>query len=552
MVIGALVYANALDGPFVFDDTQNVRDNANIHIDSIGLDSLLRITAESRKRPVAMLSFALNHRVGGLEVRGYHLVNVALHLVTALIVYALTAALLARDPTVRERTRMPAALLAGCVFVAHPLQTQAVTYLVQRMACLAALFYLAALLLYVRGRGAGRRVAWWSGAALCWLLALGSKEIAITLPAVVLLYEWIFERDAAVPRGAAVLAGVAVAATGVGALALWSAGTLDYSHRDFTMWQRVLTELRVVVSYVGLAVAPLPSSQSLIHDVPLSRSLLDPPTTLLAALAIAAAVGGAIAAARRQRVLAFGVLFFFANLVLESSILPLELMYEHRLYLPLFGIALVCGRVGAAAGARWPVRTTLVATAVVVVLSAATVARNAVWNDEVRLWSDTFAKSPGSARTANNLGSALERAGRFEEALAPLREAVALEPDYARGHNNLGIVLHRLERLDEAIAQYREAVRLSPRYADAHRNLGSALAGVGRHEEAIAAYREAVRLDPDDADAQFGLAYSYAKLGRLDAAVAALEATLRADPRHAEASAILRSLKSRVPDPPAN
>jgi Flp pilus assembly protein TadD/heme/copper-type cytochrome/quinol oxidase subunit 3 len=543
-ILCALVYANSLDSPFVFDDVQNILSNRHVRLIEITPAALREAAFESPlERPVASLSFALNYRAGGYAVRGYHLVNVAIHALNGLLVLALAGILLAKDARVPSRARPAAALFAALVFVAHPVQTQAVSYVVQRMTGLATLLYLLAFWLWVLGRHAQarrRRCGLWSGALAAWLLALGSKEIAVALPATLLLYEGCFVARwsrAWRKQGLAWLAFLLVLSAALG-LVFVGGQPIEwlergYGRRDFTLGERLFTQPRVLVFYLSLVVLPLPSRLNLVHAFPASQSWLDPITTLLSLLALAALAGLAVLLARRERLVSFAVAWFFVHQVVESTILPLEMIYEHRLYLPMVGLALLGSRLLFAA-APFGAAVAL-ATAVVVALGAGTALRNEVWRDRVALWSDVVAKNPASHRPRNNLGIALESAGRYEEAAEELREGLRLAPDNAALHDNLARVLERRGRSQEALVHFREALRLDPDNAATHTNLGVAYLRQGRLDEAVARFEKALELDPGYAEVRYNLGLVAERRGRGEEAAAQYREALRLRPDFAEA-----------------
>ena len=206
-ILGFAVYLNSFPVPFVFDDYPNIRDNPSIRLKSINFEDLRATVFESHaiRRPIANISFALNYFAGGYDVKGFHLVNIFIHIANGVLVYFVTLILLGRSRMLTERPSAPdrrlrlAALFAAAIFIAHPLQIQAVTYIVQRMTSMATMFYLMSLLLYLLGRQREdryRKSIYWLAALACWLLALGSKEIAATLPAIIVLIEYFFFRDA--------------------------------------------------------------------------------------------------------------------------------------------------------------------------------------------------------------------------------------------------------------------------------------------------------------------------------------------------------------------
>jgi len=588
-VLGVAIYSNTLGVPFVFDDSQNIRANRHIRIARLGWRELREAALESPSpRPLANLSFALNYYFGGYEPAGYHVVNVAIHVVNGVLVYLLALILLqpglgTGQPTRSElpRSRAPPvaamSLLAAAIFVAHPLQTQSITYIVQRMSSLAAMFYLLSLLLFLHGRlgpAGRRRLGLWAGSGLCWLLALGSKQIAATLPLLVWLCEWYFFRDLSrewLMRNLKIaLAGVAVlAALGFVYLGIHPFEQLAtyYASRDFGPLERMLTQLRVVIFYIGLLLLPLPERLNLLHPFETSRSLVDPITTLLALAALLGLLGLAIRLARRQRLASFCILWFLLHLAIESSFIPLEMVFEHRLYLPMFGFATLAAQL---LFSLLTTRRAMVISAVLIVaLATAAHVRNRIWRDPVTLWSDVIAKNPNRHRPHNNLALALERQGRadeairhytaalrlkadvaevhtnlghllgergrLDEAIRHLSQALRLEPDSVAAHNNLGNVLREQERPREAIRHLSEAVRLDPTFAEGHYNLGLALADQGNVAGALRHYSEAARLRPDFAEAHNNLGMVLADQGKLDEAVARYTEALRLRPDFAEA-----------------
>lgn len=549
------IYATTLHAPFVFDDEPNITENRLVRITRLDVGRLADAALHSPNlRPVAFVSFALNYYWGRYDPAGYHAVNMFIHAVNGILVYAFV--LLTLGCAARQRPEWAAhapdtarltALLAAAMFVAHPLQTQSVTYVVQRMNCLAAMFSLAALLLYLRGRmrTGGPRWLAWGGGALCWLLALGSKEIAITLPAVVWLYEWYFFRDFDrrwFLRGLIGCGGGGLAL--LCAVVAWrGSGFLNFSNRDFTMWERLLTQFRVVVFYLSLVLFPQPGRLNLTHAFPVSKSFLDPPTTLLSLCLLLVLGGVAGRLARSDRVLSFFLLWFFIHLAVESSVLNLEIIFEHRLYLPLVGPAVLAA---CACTARLPTRwAATVGGVAVALLAVAAHARNQVWRDPLTLWTDVTAKNPGNARAQMNLGSMLEERGDFERALRHFREAVRLNPKYAEARYDLGVLLSKQGETTEAIRHFEEALRLEPRFGRARAALGVALGMGGKLDEAVARLTEAVRDDPSRASIRHDLAVALSRQGRDAEAIEQLVHAARLDPENGTARRNLAMLLSR-------
>lgn len=559
-LLGTALYANTLEAPFILDDAPNITENPHLRLQRLDLEGLLAASrGPTRGRPVAYASFALNHLVGGYDVTGYHVVNIAIHIACGILVYLLAAATLAlrthttHAPALSAHRGELAALLAALFFVAHPVQTQAVTYVVQRMTSLATLFYLLALLLYLRGRmteAAPRRPLFFAGALAAWLVALGSKQVAATLPVAVLLYEFAFFADLDRSwwrRHRWTLVGALGVTLAVAAFYLKGdpASILKaYAVRDFSLLERLLTQPRVVVFYLSLVVLPLPSRLNLLHRFTTSHSPIDPPATLLAILALLGLLALAPLLASRERLAAFCILWFFLQLALESSVLGLEMAFEHRLYLPMFGAALLAADVIVRAVPGPPARAVVIGALIVALLGVGTIVRNAAWRDRVTFWSDAVSKSPESPRAHNSLGRALADEGRLEEADREFREALRIKPRHTESHFNLGLVAYQRGRDAEAIEHYTAALEIDPSYARAHNNLAAALVRQGRHEEAIHHFRETVRLDPYHTRAHFNLALLLEGRERFEEARSHYAAVLRLRPGDAEARARLQRVEA--------
>ena len=586
-----LIYANTLGSPFVFDSRNNIESNPHIRISKINLNDLAEAAFKSnaKQRPLSNISFALNYYLHGYNVVGFHVVNMLIHISTGFLLYLFIKSTLC-TPALRSRygNYLWISFFTAAVWMVHPLQTQSVSYIVQRMNSLCAMFYILSILLYARFRLSGQqRHKWWlfSGCILAGILALASKQIAATLPVFIIAYEWYFFRDLDLKwlkNHIPLLAGGILLAAVI-ALALLGSNPLDgilegYKGRNFTPAQRLLTEPRVVIFYLSLLLWPHPSRLNLDHDFALSNSLVDPLTTLFAILTITALIGLAVATARRQRLLSFCIVWFFGNLVIESSIISLEIIFEHRVYLPSMMFSLIV----ILAVYRWLKPKWLQAAllcAMVTIGAVWTYERNAVYNDRITFWQDCVNKSPRKARPHNNLGVALADQGDHDEAIKKYHKALQLDPHYQdpvgniglslaeqgkmeesityflkaleinpkdyKTLNNLGASLIVIERYTEAVQRLSEAIALNLYYAQAHNNMGVALQHLGRIEEAIDHFSTAVRLDPDYAMAYNTLGVVLANQGRFEEAIEQFSAALKINPEYRSARLNLeKSLKA--------
>ena len=525
------IYSNILEGPFTFDDDYNIENNPNIRLTELSLGGITRAGFESSvsNRPVANISFALNYYFHQYNVMGYHLVNILIHITTGILIYLFTSTTL-NAPTLRSlyETDRSIPFFTALLWLVHPIQTQSVSYIVQRMNSMAAMFYILSLLLYAKGRLAGgkkKRWALFAGCLCTAILALGSKETAATLPFFIFLYEWYFFQDLSLTWFKRHFLGFATILILLALLAFMYLGAhplesilYSYQGRDFTVMQRVLTEFRVVIFYISLLIFPHPSRLNLDHDFPISHSLFEPTTTLLSIVAIAVLIGLAIYVAKKQRLISFCILWFLGNLVIESSVIGLEIIFEHRTYLPsmlviLMAVTLVYRYIKP----KW-LRVAALG-ALVMICSNWTYERNSVWSNEVALWKDCAEKSPNKARPHNNLGLALAQKGKLKEAVEHYSKALNIKPGYVEVLNNLGLALSEQGRLEEAISYYSKALEINPDFVGPHYNLGLALAKQGKLERAISHFSRAVKIKPDFAEAHNNLGVALDEQGKLEEAI---------------------------------
>jgi len=552
-----IIYSNSIKGPFVFDDTINIRDNPKIRLTKLTFNGIIRAGFESpcRHRPVANISFALNYYINRYDVACYHLVNIMMHITTGMILFYFfktTLGLLSvhnlnplfeknaspnkRNLLIHKSIKSSKLMSQGFIdstsngilfisyfsafiWLVHPVQTQTVSYIVQRMNCMAAMFYILSLLLYVKARLANfkeKKLAFYFGCILSGILSLGSKEIAATLPFFIFLYEWYFFQKLSrkwLKRNAIYFLLLSVMIVFAALFYLGShpiKGILSgYSHREFTLWQRVLTEFRVVNYYISLIIFPHPMRLNLLHDFPISHSFINPITTLLSFIAISGMIVAAIWLAKRERLLSFSLLWFMGNLVIESSVLGLEIIFEHRVYLPsMFFILMLVSLVYRFANSKWIGYFLL--CAVVIVFSVWTYQRNIVWSDDVSLWEDSVAKSPHKSRQHYNLGVVLASKGNFDDAIEHYLKALKIKPDYIEAYYNLGNALARKGDDKAALYNYRKALQLNPEIFQLYYNIARILYNQGKVGEAIHNYQKALVINSETPQTLFNLSWIYA------------------------------------------
>ena len=521
LLLTFIVYSGTLDHPFHFDDKSNIRSNHLIQISSLSLDELRKAGFESvnHQRPVANISFALNYYFHGLEVRGYHYVNIFIHLLAGIILYYFVKATLCL-PLFRDKYSKSQFIpfFAALIWMVHPVHTQSVTYIVQRMNSMAGMFFIITMLFYVKARltpEKTKKILLFSFSLIASIFAFGSKQSTATLPLFVLLYEWYFFQDLRLKFSRKQLFWIAaIGCMFVLVLFLFlGSSPLDrlfpiYSGRPFTMTERVLTQPRVVLLYILLIFYPAPSLLNLDYDFPLSYSLLSPSTTLLSILVLVFLLGVAIYTARNKRLYSFCILWFMGNLVIESSTIPLEIIFEHRTYLPSMMVILLIVLLLHQAVKKRRVLIVFL-TAVAILFSYWTYERNKVWKNELTLWTDIQKKSPNKARANYNLGLAYFEKNRLDEAIPVLEKAVYLyEQQSNQGkyvkRTDTSLCLRLLGNAFRMRGEYKKAIEHLDRALKESSNtandvktyflLGQSYAQILRAQEAVFYFSKALQL----------------------------------------------------------
>ena len=557
-------YGRTLDVPFYLDDFSSILENDLLRRWQ-GLGALWQFAP---MRMVGYLTFALDYRLGHFEPARYHLTNIVIHVLAATAVWGLIRGLL-RTPRLEGRVPAGAAagapLLVALLFALHPLQTQAVTYIVQRLASLAALFYITSMACFVQARlSRGRaRLGWGALCALAGAFGLFTKENAATLPLALVLIECTcFASDrrgrlraAAAGASALVLVWVAIAAIfGRNPLSLESMRPLTTDAALVSRPAYFATQLPALWTYIRLFLWP--AGLHLDH----ADQHLDGfahPVVWIAFAAHLLVVALALRAWRDRPLVTFAVLFYYLAHLMESSFFPLEdMIFEHRAYLPDLGLCLLIGWLLLAelprrVGTR-PAVT--LAAGVVLVLGVATWQRNELWRDPLAFWRRNVQLAPTKARAWGSLARQLIDAGQPAEAAAALRRSIALRsaPGGAPDPNdvvNLSVALQMMGRSDSALALIEGslAAPLEPRVrARFLLNRGNIAYQAGRLAAAEQDFRGALLLDPSSIAARVNLASAVAQSGRLAEAETLLRQVLEIDPDNAAAKENLSKVREAL------
>ena len=547
MLLGILIYSNSFNCSFHFDDLWNIVENPAIR----NLSNVSAWWNFSTNRPIAFFTFALNYHYSKLDVWSWHLFNLSVHLINACLVWWLTLLILS-TPALREhpilKHKKTMAIVMALLFVSHPLATQSVTYIVQRMSSMVAMFYLLSLALYTKGRllegNSVVKYGLFAGAFGAMALALLTKENAYTLPLAIVLFEICFLqtrkfsmnwKDRRIVAILVVLAGVFLFALQRFSLNIFKpiAPTLG---NNFTVTSQhyLFTQFNVIVQYIQLLLLPL--HQNLDHDIPLATNFFEL-KTLLSFLFLSALLALAVWLFNKNRLISFGIFWFFLTLSIESSIVPItDLMFEHRTYLPSFGYFLIlCTCIFSFLWEKYQ----YVAIALLLLMigsnSALTYARNKVWKDDVSLWTDVAAKSPARSRAYYGRGSAYDKLKQTDKAVADYSKAIELNPNFAQARYNRGILYNQKGNFAEAIADYTQAITNKPDYKDVYTSRGLSYAATEQWDLAIADYSKAISLYPRDSAAYSNRGIAYKKTGQLDKALADYTKAIELSPKFSRA-----------------
>jgi len=540
LLIGTLVvYLPVRNAGFIWDDDVYVSGNAALR----SWDGLTQIWcnpgATPQYYPLVHTSFWVEHHLWGVNPFGYHLVNILLH--------GLNAVLLWR---VLRRLEVPGAWWAAAIFALHPVQVESVAWITERKNVLCGLFYLLALRAYLRfrplaGPGAGqtRNTRFYPLVIVFFLCALLSKTVACSLPAVIILLLW-WKQERVERRQLLELLPLFLLGAVLGVTTAWlethQVGATGAAW-SLSMVQRCMLAGRALWFYAGKLCWPHP----LIFIYP--RWTIDARVwwQYIFPLAALASVPALWALRRRIGKGSLVAVLAFAGTLVPAlgffNVYPFRFAFtaDHFQYLAGMGLmawaasatAIGCQRM-APAGRR---AAAAAATTALVVLGTLTWRQAGVYRDVETLWRDTLTKNPKCTLAYNNLGNMLFRQGKFPEAIGYYKRALELNPDYAEVHDNMGVVLFRQGEVQKAIEHYEQALRLDPHLAEAHNNLGLVLFQQGRATEAISHYEQALSLNPHLAEAHNNLGNALGQQGRITEAIQHFEQALSLNPRAVDA-----------------
>ncbi len=522
LILSLAIYSNSFEASWHYDDFQNIVENDRVHVKNLSWENLQKtwyspVTGKVW-RPLAYLSFALNYYFDGNHVFSYHLINLCIHYLTAIMLFLFIHGTLTLPSLAGQyRSRAYAiALLSSVFWMINPVHVSAVTYIVQRMTSMTALFYISAMYSYLKARtedkGPIRKGLYVVLTVLAALAALGTKENAIMLPVSLFMYELLLIKGITKERlkNHVLLGCIAVLILLALSFAFVDISTITggYANRPFTLLQRLLTEPRVIIYYVTILLYPISSRLALIHDVDVSQSLFDPWTTLPAILIIVIVTVLAFIMARKRPLVSFCILFFILNHCIEGTFAPLEIIYEHRNYLPslFFFVPFAVAFIEVYERFKEHKIVTLALSTflagVIMILGMTTFLQNGIWKNEITLWADNATKAPHLHRTHHNLGVSLMSAGFFEEGVRELQIALTAKNDATVNekyitHYHLGRYFFFFKDYKKAAWHFQQTLQWAPLYPEPYHYLAKIMCINGHLNDAERLVKKALDLKDD-------------------------------------------------------
>jgi tetratricopeptide (TPR) repeat protein len=541
LAFALVIYLPSFKGSFHWDDSSSIVKNKYVHIEDLKPATLFRAAFQDglQNRPLTNLSLALNWYFGQMNPIGYHEANFFFFCLTALGVWFLLEKLFLRLGFDPARSWL-AAWLSALLWVGHPANIQAVSYIVQRHASFAGAFSIWSIYFFHLGLEAKKhRPLLYSLCGLCGISAILCKETALVLPAVILLYK-IYFFDEFKPGWLRINSKwiiVLAVFYSLGAIAVLRPSMLAHLRHDFAVkginaWCKFLSTPRSLFWYLYMIMFPFPQFLTLVHEFPLSTGLFHPFTTVVSWAAFLAVVFIALARARRWRIFSFAALWYLASLAVEAMPLPLEIVNEHRLYLAMLSVVVpVCA---------WPVlkgkslKLALPwAIAIALFLGFFTFSRNHLWTSETALWADVHQKFPAYATAYNGIGLGYANKGQFDMAIRYYTKGIELDPQFVYDYYDRGLAYKNKGQFELAIQDYTKTIELDPKSFDAYNNRGNAYAALGLFDQAIQDYNKTIELNPNYTFAYNNRGNAFQLKGQLDPAFQDFNKAIDLDPKYA-------------------
>lgn len=550
-----VTYYGTLDNSFQFDDVHHIHQSR--HIKDFESFKDLSFWFDFSNRAPALFTLAINYRLGGLELAGYHIFNILIHLSVSIAVFFFIGLLLksgsVKNSYIIENRRM-IRLFSALIFAVHPVQTESVTYIVQRMESLAFLFYILALILYISFRRASKnkylplKIA---GFAIFSALAILTKQASYSLPLAIVLIELYFIRDNRERINRKLTVGIPVLLTVIAFAGLITDSLPKDVMAETSRFEYLLSQTVVIPRYILLLV--FPSFQNIDHHIIIPGSIFSA-SALSGIIVIIALLLLSYYLFRKNRlVLSFVIAWFFAMIILRSSILPIsDLMTERRLYSATLSIALLIPVLFYFAVSKFKEQRNkkyvipVLLSLITVSFAVATVQRNKVWKNELTLWNDSVSRSPEKFRPNYNVAEALKKAGDSDLALEYYQKAYKLNPRSYGVCNNIGTIYAQKKDNESAQKYFLEALRLNPKYPRAMNNLANLYFRTNKLQQAEELYIMATSYDKNFLEPYINLGLLYMITEKYQHAKISYRKALSIDPGNQQAKENLKVIEEKL------
>jgi len=575
-VIGIMAYANSFNNAFQFDDGFHIVEGSKIkNIDNVLSASHWKAVGN---RPLAFFTLAINYKLNKLDVTGYHVVNLLFHILAGFMAFLLAIEILSlavfqKNKTIKDY-KVFIALFTAFIFIAHPIQTQAVTYIIQRMTVMAGFFYIWSVLLYIRGRvvhlekqrnNKWKPYAYYAGAFFAGFLGFISKQNAATFPLAFILVEIFFIRNEQQKIDRKFLAIFSSVIGGIILLGIIING-LPSEYEKISRSEYLFTQFRVLFKYWQLLFLPI--NQHLDYYWPISLSLWGKKELLSLLFLLSTVALGVWFYKKNWLIASFGIFWFYLTLSIESSIIPIrDLIFEHRLYMAVFGLGFAISYYTfhflIAKKEKYPIIALSILT---LVYMGASLNRNKVWKNTYTLWSDSVEKDPKRERAwywlasyymtekdnenaqkcyntsiecnpsfplaYNGRANLKKESGDMKGALLDYSKAISLDPKYVTAYYNRGITYAALNKLAESIKDYDKSIQLGNTASAVYYNRGNAKRRKKDNNGAIEDYNKAIKMDPDYPLAYFNLGLTKAQMQNHEEAIKDMNIAIKIDPKN--------------------
>ena len=527
IILGFAVYANSLNGQFIWDDEHLVRDNVYIkkssHIHKIFTKDIGAATGVKYNsyRPLQMLSFMIDYSLWKLDVRGYHLSNILLHILVALNLYWLVNILY---------NHRFISLIASCLFVTHPIHTEAISYISGRSDPLALLFMLLCFIFYIKGLHT-KRMGFCVLSLLTFTLALLSRENSLILPALLLLYHYSFKKRIRATQYLSMLSLGLIYI--VLRLTVLKSILPDISSCN-TVFERLPGFFVAITNYLRLLLFPLNLHMEYTHK---SFNFTDP-KAILGAIILFSLLLYAFRKKETNQLAFFSISWFFVALLPVSNLYPVNAyMAEHWMYLPSIGFFLLLAKSLGYIYKSKKTRmfTTALTIGLLVFYAYLTIRQNTYWREPVAFYERALKYVKHSPKLYNNLGNVYCTLNRKEEAIATYKKAIEVKSDNAGTYNNLGFLYNAMNKHNQAIASYQKAIEINPEFVQAYYNLGNAYYDINKNQEAMDSYQKAILINPDFVDVYNNLGNVYRAINQNEEAIKAYKKAIEINPDFAAA-----------------